>query len=204
MIPLFEKISEKLCLDIDIDLIESKFIEDQTDPSSIIRGYHSPYSHSSKKPHWQYFPSGISFARNFDINFKYETELIIDNLKEIRRNYIKDTKQLTELSKILLTSPIKNGRVNLLKIKSGTNVQPHHDDTRSVAINIGLKNSNSCITNIGRHDSITDFWNLPYTSFTVNDGDVYLLNVKYPHSVTSLVSESDDIDRYLITYTLKF
>lgn len=195
MIQLFEKIAENIDIKLDLDSIQSKFIEDQS-------GYSYAFHHPSGKPHWQNFSEGISFTRNFYINFKNECDIITAKIDLILRNYVKSHDHNTEFSQAILNHKADGTRLNLIKILAGTNVRPHCDVNRNVCINIGLKNSNSCRTNIKDVLTLDNFYDSPSMSYVMNDGDVYLLNVKYAHSVTSNVAADSGLDRYIITYNL--
>jgi IMP cyclohydrolase len=92
--------------------------------------------------------------------------------------------------------------VNLIRIQSGINVLPHYDSTRNYAINIGLKNSNSCVTYITTDRSTDAYWDKPQYSYITSDGDVYLVAVKNAHAVKTLVEKKDNSNRYLMTYNI--
>jgi len=156
------------------------------------------YSEQDGKPHWQYFRSGISFFRNFYINFKDECIETADRLLALQKelSFVEPGHCINEF----LSHKIHPARVNLLLIKSGVDVQPHVDITRDICINIGVKNSNVCTTYIRRDFGEDNFWDNDLLNYTMNDGDVYLVSIKNQHAVKQ--NGNGNGDRYLITYNM--
>jgi hypothetical protein len=99
-------------------------------------------------------------------------------------------------------------RLTIIRVDSDHAVGIHYDSTRNFAINIGLKNSNTCITNIYTGPVVLE---TPHTlkitdnnvkhTYRMSDGDVYLVNTKQPHEVVPLHSESGK-SRYIASYSL--
>lgn len=154
-------------------------------------------------PFWQQYKSGICFARNFYKFFPDECDIVVDTLKSIKNELHSNTTNTSDILSLFLNSTFIPIRVNLMKIPSGVIVEPHTDVNRSVCINIGLKNSNSAITYVSEHQE-KDFWNNPTDTYQMEDGDVYLLNVKKTHAVKYVATNASNLDRYIITYTLLF
>lgn len=194
---LFEKISSNFIISWNIESVLGKFIEDKSDPYYSRRGYHSPYSCLSGKPHWQQFPTNISFARNFYKNFTEECVEVANKLEKLKTELTGQTFLINEF----VNHTINPARVNLIRIMPGFDVDVHFDRTRSLCINIGLKNSDSCITYISDIENETQFWENSI-SYTMNDKDAYILNTKKLHSVKSTVFADSNIIRYIITYNM--
>lgn len=192
----FLKISTNFVIPWDPEVMTESFTE-------IIGKDNSPFSNSAGIPHWQTYNIGISFARNFYINFKKECSEVANQLIELQNTLRKDTTTPnSKLYDIFLKLKIQHSNINLIRTQSGINVLPHYDSTRNYAINIGLKNSNSCITYITT-DSMTDaYWDKPQYSYITSDGDIYLVAVKNAHAVKTLVKKTDNSNRYLVTYNI--
>jgi hypothetical protein len=90
--------------------------------------------------------------------------------------------------------------VNVIRTIGGSSVPVHCDITRDTCINIGLRNSDTFRTVIGYDSSELDFYNKPTQSYTMNDGDAYLISIKNAHCVESLITEA--LPRYIITYNM--
>lgn len=201
---LFFKLCSNFTVSWDIENLLKKFIEDKVDPEAEKRKHHLPYSDPSGKPHWQLFPTGISFSRNFYQNFSAECLEVAIKLKNLQLD-IKNKNLDNTLVKEFSNCNIFPNRISLIRVLPGRNVSPHIDFTRNYSLNIGLRNSNSGITYISYNQDIefNKYQNSPKLHFTVNDGDAYILDVSKAHSVESLVPKSSSIIRYLITYNLK-
>jgi hypothetical protein len=195
MSPNFQKIyNEKL--NINIDEITSKI--EKTIVSQNILG--NILKDDSGIPFWQRYKSNICFARNFYQAFPNECDIVVDTLNNIKEN-LRNTSNPSEFLSLFLNSPIIPKGVNLMKIPCGLVVAPHTDLNRNMCINIGLKNSNTAITHVSDYEE-KNFWNNPTDTYQMEDGDVYILNVKKTHAVKSIVPKDSDLDRYIITYTL--
>lgn len=179
----------------DIDEILKKFIEDQANP--VNERY--PYYHPSKKPHWQIFHReiGICFARNFDISFKEECYEVIQKLKVIQKNINNSINSV--LIEKFLTEKFVFSNVNLIKVMPNTEVELHNDITRNIALNIGLKNSNTHIGYVGEELDIQKFDQNRASTYTINEGDGYLISVKHPHCLKPVLTTNKI--RYVISYT---
>lgn len=198
---LYRKISTKFELSWDICDLEKSFLENMIDPDGDRRGRHLPYSDPNGNPHWQAFPAGISFARNFYINYKNECTEVAEKIKELQdklRNVFCDH-LMTEM---FLEHTIDPRKVNVVKIPAGVSVKAHNDATRSLSLNIGLVNSSCCETQIINVIDNNNFDKYEIDRFIMEDGDVFLLNVKNTHRVNALVSPALGLNRYLISYTI--
>jgi hypothetical protein len=149
-------------------------------------------------PFWQKYPANVSFARNFYINFQNECQIVADSLYKIKPEILEALNEIGILNADIKFIPHK---VGLMRIPAGTSILPHIDINRSICINVGLKNSNSAITHVSDF-KVENFWSNPLETYKMEDGDVYLLNVKKTHAVKP-ADENNNLDRYIITYTLK-
>ena len=201
MSELFSKIATGLTFSWDIRELEKHFIDDVVDPLAKERKRHIPYSDPQGRPHWQPFPSGIAFARNFSFNFPKECAEVTDSIRRLQSE-LKNTEPDNAITKAFLEHRINPNLVNVVKIYAGTSVKAHDDATRGVGLNIGLANSDSCETQIINIVDNDNFDRHEAESFIMNDGDVYLLKVENTHRVNSLVTKESGLDRYLITYTV--
>lgn len=81
-------------------------------------------------------------------------------------------------------------------IKTTGSIGAHIDEGgRASCINIGLRNSSSAITRVGKTNELSLF-NTEYDDYVVKEGHGYLLNTSQYHSVIG----SPDIIRYQISY----
>jgi hypothetical protein len=198
---LFKKIADSVPALFDIEELEKTFIEDQFNPIE------EPIIHPSGKPHWQYYiKTQLYVARNMSNTFPSEMNKICEQLKCIQ-NQCKadDFLNKNSLVKEFCSSPITAENISFIKIPpknknaTGHTIQPHCDIGRKLALNIGLKNSNSCTTHIIDSTTATDFSNHEQYSYNMNDGEAWLLKVSNAHAVTS---HSDTVSRYILTYTV--
>jgi hypothetical protein len=190
----FVKISSGFVISWDLDKIEEQFV------TVVIPEGVQIHSDPLKRPHWQtYAKSKISFARNFSNNFPKECNEIAEKLRAAQLMSIENTHQLIDKFMLHAISP---DNVGLIKVFPGESVGAHCDVTRSVSINIGLKNSNAGTTYVSDGTNIKEFWQQNLSSYTMQDGDVYLLQVKNSHAVKSNVSTNSGLTRYIITYTM--
>lgn len=195
MSPSFQKIyNEKL--NINIDEITSKI--EKTVVSQNIAG--NILKDESEIPFWQQYKSNICFARNFYQAFPDKCAIVVDKLIAIQEN-LRNTNNPSKILGAFLDSDIRPKGVNLMKIPCGVVVAPHTDLNRTLCVNIGLKNSNTAITHVSEYGE-KDFWSNPTDTYQMEDGDVYILNVKKTHAVKSTVSKDSNLDRYILTYTL--
>ena len=183
-------------IDINIDDIISKI--EKTIVSQNIAG--STLKDTTGIPFWQQYKSNICFARNFYKAFPSDCEKISYILEDIKKE-LGDVTDPSDMLSLFLNSTIVPNNVNLMKIPCGVTIEPHTDLNRKICVNIGLKNSNSAITYVSDYEE-KDFWNNPSQTYQMEDGDMYLLNVKKTHAVKSIVSRDSNLDRYIITYTL--
>ena len=95
-------------------------------------------------------------------------------------------------------------RVVLIKVNCGHGIELHFDLVRNFSINLGLKNSNTCMTHVYSgplvNKTLINENSKKYT-FTMNDGDVYILNTKQAHEVEPIHSITTEENRYLLSYS---
>lgn len=203
----FIKLASDFKVDWDIDDITSKMSDDIQIPNNLRSSYTDssgivhdrPYTDSSGIAHWQYYTAGISFSRNFFKNFPHECIDVVIKLKKLQWVHCSSSTD-NELLLTFINHNIVPNRVNIIRTIGGTNVNVHCDTTRNSCINIGLKNSNTFKTRISESQDVNNFHNNPTETYTMNDGDAYLINIKNAHSVESLINNVEP--RYLITYNL--
>jgi hypothetical protein len=196
-------------------LINSTFdvswdIEFLTKDLPIIKTGKDPVILSDGTAHWQYYEdTKIYFARNFHIVYKDETIELMKKLWAIKEN-LKTLNHKSSMVQEFIDHKLSLDRLTIIKVDSNQAVELHFDSTRMFAINIGLKNSNTCITNIYNGPiqfapeskyklKMTDD-NVKYT-YRMSDGDVYLVNTKRPHEVVPLYPKSSK-SRYIASYSL--
>lgn len=156
------------------------------------------------KPHWQYFNSGIHFSRNFNIAFPKQCQEIIDILTVLQNN-LRTSTPSSLITDVFLKHKLDINKVLVIKVACGKNVDLHYDRTRPFSINIGLKNSDTCLTHVYSGEKVGNGLinenNVKHT-LKMRDGDAYLITTSQPHSVESLVSCNESKDRYIISYCL--
>ena len=165
-------------------------------------------------------PKNISFVKfsenfnlytlnNMHIDFPKETEEMLCFIEELRKK-LTDFSEKSRIIENMLSIDIQPSMIRILKLKSFTSFPLHFDARRLFAINIGLKNSSSHETTI--YD-VADFpqsnpvpeihiKNKDSHSFIMNDGDVYLFDVRLPHCATPRDSKfnPNGEDRYILSY----
>lgn len=154
-------------------------------------------------PYWQYYPyTHTCFTRNFGVNFPKESIEVIEYLKKLQSTTKKEDIKDPVMFNTFIKHKFDYKRVGLIKAVAGVDILPHKDNGRKFVINIGLKNSNTCTTYVADSFNNKDFWDLNPESFTMEDGDAYILNVDKSHAVKSLVAAETKLDRYIVTYRL--
>lgn len=158
----------------------------------------------SGEAHWQYFNSGIYFSRNFHNAFKNQCQEVADKLTELQ-NKLRQADSQSILVKLFLNHTIKLTNILVVKVSAGTNVDLHYDKTRSYSLNIGLKNSNTCLTHVYSGErvdyTLINEKNIKHT-YQMNDGDAYIIATCQPHYVESLIYHNESKDRYIISYCI--
>jgi len=158
---------------------------------------------TSNPTYWQYYPwTRTRFTRNFGRNFINESKEVINCLALLQSTAKKEDFEDLQMYNSLINHKFDYKRVQLIKSVAGVDVLPHHDNGRKYVINIGLKNSNTCTTYISESRDTKEFWTHNPKSFTMQDGEAFLINVDKFHAVKSLVDKDSNLDRYLITYML--
>ena len=192
-----------------INDIIPKFRGTRLDPEPISNIIQHTYSDPTGELHWQYYPySRVYISRNL---LQWEPMLCINisnYMRELQDHYNAmphdDPIRQHPLVAQLLDHTVLVTNITLLwtPLASDTIIMPHIDH-RSLAINIGLQNSHYGTTIVSNTPNI-DTWDTdPKTSYTMQDNRVYLLNTHHAHSVISNVTNSDIIDRYMISYCIK-
>ncbi len=103
---------------------------------------------------------------------------------------------VVDYMKSIIDVPLHPERVHF--IRTIGEVDPHRDEAnRGCCINLGLKNSNTAVTEISSDPDITNF-DTTKESFVCQDGGVYLLDTQKIHSVKGTAEK-----RFLITYGFK-
>lgn len=157
-----------------------------------------------REAHWQYFDSGIYFSRNFNIEFPNHCQEVVDTLIKMQDN-LRRIDNNSALVNLFLNHIVRVNNVLLVKVPAGKNVDLHYDRTRSYSINIGLKNSNTCLTHVYSGARVDNTFineeNIKHT-YQMNDGDAYIIATCQPHSVESLTHHTESKDRYIISYCL--
>jgi len=146
---------------------------------------------------WQTYLNGTSFARGFSFTFPNEAEKITNQIRMLQNQISQSDSPLIKTFKSATIFPID---LMLLRINQDAGV--HIDGNRRVALNIGLRNSNSKQTVISEDTNIENFQESKLHSFTMEDGDAYLINTRHPHAVNSISKENWNSPRYIITHTI--
>jgi len=145
---------------------------------------------------WQLTPRNLTPCRNFSKNFSKECQIVCSQLELLQNQY-----KFSSNSLVLkfVKEQLDWKKLTIIRT-SDTIVTPHVDIGRHIAVNIGIKNSNTASTFISNSAVIDNFWEQQLESFTMNDLDVYLVLVKNSHSVKPL--EGISKYRYIFTYGL--
>lgn len=191
---LYQKIAENFSLNFfDIQSIEKDFDKEISNSAG------TPSRRISNIAHWQYYQnSNVRFSRNFSKHAPEVVNNIVKQLIDLQKKW-RSVDSKTPLIDKFLNVEINSRDIEIIKVTAGQSVSEHFDITRSVSLNIGLLNSNTCETIVFNTKKISDTHNhnIEKFSYIMNDGDVYLLRADHVHCVKSLNSSGD---RYLITY----
>lgn len=195
MMTPFQKIFTNFQVSWDITTLEKNFSSDVTTPNGEIS------SKYDKSPHWQFFKSGVRFSRHFHDNFLNESMELMRKIRDLQ-NFCKTLDNRTSDINEFINSSLNVNKITIIKVANGCNVAPHIDAVRELSLNIGLKNSNAGRTHMSTELSNThnysEFYSKKNLNFIMEDGDAYLLRVKYPHAVESI----KELDRYIISYSI--
>lgn len=146
---------------------------------------------------WQTYLNGTSFARGFSFTFPNEAEKIVDQIRLLQNQVSEFDSPLIKTFKSAKIFPI-----DLMLLRINQDARVHIDGNRRIALNIGLRNSNSKETFISEDTNIENFQKSKIHSFTIEDGDAYLINTRHPHAVKSIAKEDWNTPRYIITHTI--
>jgi len=193
--PEYVKISTEFDLTWSIEDLAQQFLEVQIPPNVQV------YSDPSGRPHWQLFQSRVAFARNFFANFPDQCREAADQLQSLQDALQSDHPEHPLVDKFL-SHTVSAHRMGIIRVLPGDSVDPHRDVTRNISINIGLKNSNAGTTYISDNSNVKQFWEQNLSSYTMQDGEVYLVEVKNSHAVKSNVNPDSGQTRYIITYSM--
>jgi hypothetical protein len=196
---LFLKLTSNFKIDLNLEemfeIFTNEYIVKPTDgPGFIYR------IEESSKVYWQTYLNGTAISRGFYLAFPEETKQIISQIQELQKNTLDNGSELIKRFKEDVIDP---RGICLIRIKAGTNAEPHIDGNRSVALNIGIQNSNTRETIISEDTNIKNFWRSNKHTFRMEDGDAYLINTSYPHAVKTTVNSERINARYLLTYSIK-
>lgn len=193
---LFLKISDKFQVDWDLDKIESLsklhppiYTDDQ-----------GKFTRDHKDFRWIYFKSKLCLTQNFSKWFPDETSIFLNKFKQIQED-ISKKETLFNIEKKFLNHTPEGRNLEISKIFPGNTVDIHRDWTRHVALNIGLKNSNTHEIFVSECKTVEDFNSSQKQSYIMQDGDAYFLKSKYYHTVCPILPITDKV-RYIISYNL--
>ena len=195
-LPPFRLLSTGFTVSWDINELEKSFIEPNVDDNPTKDGYQHSIADPLGRPHWQ------NFAQQFSQNFYYfrdECNEVAEKLKKLQYDLRDSTDTYI---RTFLEHNVEPWRVRVLRLRSGGDMAVHVDKRRDICINIGLRNSSYGITHISDNISVKNYWNSNRTSYRMNDGDVYLLDVKMAHHVESLIPDNSSITRDIISYIM--
>lgn len=193
---LYKKIFSGFNVSWDIEELEDKF-----ESITLDKYYRIPYSDPNNRTHWQFYNSGIAFLRNFHINFKEECNEVVAKLQNQQRILSISPDVDNPLITEFLKTDLRPGKVTIIKILPNSDVKKHVDITRNVCLNIGLKRSNKWNTIIGDTCIEEEYDPEHSPSYTINDGDGYLMLVKNVHSVVCN-DPANLLPRYVMTIHL--
>lgn len=196
---LFVKLTSNFKIDLNLEEMFKKFSNEYIVKPSDGPGF-MHFIEGSSEVYWQTYLNGTAFSRGFHLAFPDETKLIVSRIQELQQNAVANSSILIERFKTDVVDP---QHIYLIRIKAGTNAEPHIDGNRSLALNIGIQNSNSRETIISEDANIKNFWLSTRHSFRMEDGDAYLINTSYPHAVKTTVITERINARYLLTYSIK-
>jgi hypothetical protein len=146
---------------------------------------------------WQTYLNGTAFARDFSFTFPNEAKKITDQIRALQNQVFESDSPLIKTFKAATIFP-----VDLMLLRINQDARVHIDGKRAIALNIGLRNSNTKETVISEDTNIENFQESKLHSFTMEDGDAYLINTRHPHAVNSIVKENYNNPRYIITHTI--
>lgn len=196
---LFLKLTSNFKIDLNLEemfkIFSKEYIVKPTDGPGFMH-----YIEGSSEVYWQTYLNGTAFSRGFYLAFPEETKQIISQIQELQQNTLENGSTLIKRFREDVVDP---QHIYLIRIKAGTNAEPHIDGNRSLALNIGIRNSNSRETIISEDTDIKNFWRSTKHSFRMEDGDAYLINTSYPHAVKTTVNTERINARYLLTYSIK-
>lgn len=197
MTDVFDKIADGFNISWDPELLMSG-CEVVTEEFGIVRK-------QNNELHWQYYPnSQVYFSRNFHHIYVSELNEVADKLIKLQDN-LKNVSNKSWMLDDFIHHDVSIKNMGLIKVASGINVNLHRDLARYYGLNIGIKNSNTCTTHIYSgpvvEKTLINENNIKH-SYTMNDGDVFLVATRNPHSVESNINLNEKRDRYIITYTV--
>jgi hypothetical protein len=196
----FHKFKNKITLTWDVD----KIVDGITMTLSNSVDSYEVLVVDSKEPYWQlYKATNTIFARNFNAIFPSLAKEVIDQLKILQSQARPEDFADLIFYNAFIDHKFDFKKITLIKSLPGIDVKPHIDNGRFLAINIGLKNSNTCTTYISDSSAKNGFWEGDLHSYTLEDNEVCIVNVDLTHAVKSNVTADSDQIRYLITYHIR-
>jgi hypothetical protein len=197
---IFRKVDDNFFLSFDIEELLDGYTETLMDPLADQRGSHRVYKNPEGKFSWQYFPLNATISTHFSKTFPKEAEEIVSKLKILKEKILASGIESYAVEK-LKQHEINPECITIFKLSSIDTLPPHIDNARTATINIGLKNSNTHNVLVGR-TPIETFWKNNHKAFVVEDGQAYLLDVRYMHGVVPRTENTDMRTRYIISYNL--
>jgi hypothetical protein len=157
---------------------------------------------AEERPHWQYLPQQVAISRFFYKNFPAECKEVADQLIQLQASMQHRRNEHPLIAKFL-DQTIVPTKVDIIHVLPGDNVLPHRDE-RKFAINIGLKNSYMRTTIFSDSEDTTEYelFEQASYSFTMQDSDVYMLQVKNVHAAYADATNESGMTRYLISYSI--
>jgi hypothetical protein len=201
---MFEYITNDFKVDWNFDDIIHAFGED------VYHGDNLPVSIYDNRDqcYFQTFYSKVSTSMNFSKFFPEKSQELLSKIQTIQvlvRDMLdKGNIKNVELATLFVNKNIHVRDILFLRMDVGVGASPHVDRRRTKALNIGFQNSNCCTTYFRPDKKLDDFWENPeiLKKYTLQDGEVYLMDVGYAHSVVPNENATDDEKRYIITVNL--
>jgi len=153
--------------------------------------------------YWQYYPhTRTRFTRNFGRRFPKISKRIVKQLAALQSIVKQEDFEDQKMYEAFINHEFDYERVQITKNISGVGILPHIDTGREYAINIGVRNSNTCKVYVAGNQNIKGFRNENLESFIMQDNEAYIINVDKAHAVKTLVTPDEYADRYIISYML--
>jgi len=192
---LFVKLTSNFKVDLNLEEMFLQFGPEFVCEPGSEKGY--VISSKDHRVFWQTYLNGTAFARDFSFTFPNEAKKITDQIRALQNQVFESDSPLIKTFKAATIFPM-----DLMLLRINQDARVHIDGNRAVALNIGLRNSNTKETVISEDTNIENFQESKLHSFTMEDGDAYLINTRHPHAVNSISKENCYNPRYIITHTI--